>query len=880
MIVDFYAYLMTKKYSNSVKRIVILGHTGFVGNRLMEFFEGNYPDLEVVGISSRKIDLTNKQDAFKLKDYFDLTTVVIMCSGIKSNYGNDLSICSLNIKMAENVSRVLADYPVKKFLFFSSIAVYGVDVEDTSMTEETRINMDTYYGLSKYVSEEILSLALSKESSLVKFRTPTIYGPYEKIIAPTPSGFLTTYLNGGEVSLWGDGSELREFLFIEDLIKIIEALSFNDFEGVINPSNGKGHSYKEALDIISKLLGKTLKIHSKERTKEKVNKVYDTSLFKKIFPEFSFTSLENGLRYMLESEASLRTTCNLCTNDTTKKLIDLGKQPICNRFLKSPSEKEQKFNLSLGQCQLCGLVQLTDKMPAEELISRYDWVTYVEPEDHLDFLAEKMKKMPGLNNKSRILGISFKDDSLIERMNNLGFSNSKVLDLKEDLDVGEPNASIETIQAALTPKKAKEIVEKEGLFDLVIVRHILEHTYDLNDFVTALNGLLSDEGYLVFEVPDCSREMEKNNYAAIWEEHISYFTPSVFKQLFSFFGLELIYFERVPYALENSLIGIGKKGAAKNQGLLDDIELKEEKERADNFAFNFKMNKTQMQEYFASLKTKKEKIALLGAGHWACGFINFLELKDNIEFLVDDNENKKGLFMPGSKLPICDSSALAREGIDMCLLGLNPQNETKVIDKNDEFMNSGGKFFSIFPESENALPLIRDVSKMEKDSPEVFYACENIIKITKKDTDFIRDKAFSSPIKRARICLHHDIDNPLHEMIITAMKEGYVRPHRHINKSESFHMIEGEMDVVIFDEDGSITDIIEMGEYNSKKKFYYRLPTDEYHTVVVKSDYAIFHEVTNGPFNREETDFAPWSPEEKDKNGVAEFSEKVNRFGI
>jgi len=147
---------------------------------------------------------------------------------------------------------------------------------------------------------------------------------------------------------------------------------------------------------------------------------------------------------------------------------------------------------------------------------------------------------------------------------------------------------------------------------------------------------------------------------------------------------------------------------------------------------------------------------------------------------------------------------------------------------------------------------------------EVLYTTENITRINKSDIDQLKILSRSNPRKRIRICTHPDIGDNIHEMIIIHASGVYITPHKHIGKSESFHIIEGLLLVVIFDEKGEIIEQIRMGDSESGLTFYYRLPANHFHTVVPQSELAVFHEVTNGPFVPEDTVFAPWAPSEED----------------
>ena len=128
-----------------------------------------------------------------------------------------------------------------------------------------------------------------------------------------------------------------------------------------------------------------------------------------------------------------------------------------------------------------------------------------------------------------------------------------------------------------------------------------------------------------------------------------------------------------------------------------------EQTRARYFAENFPNYCDKLKKFFSIYRQSKDKIALFGAGHLACTFVNLFKLKEFIDFCVDDNPNKRGLFLPGSHLPIYGSSSLIKEKVKLCILGLNPLNEDKVIRINQDFINQGGTFLSIFPMSERAL---------------------------------------------------------------------------------------------------------------------------------------------------------------------------------
>ena len=165
-------------------------------------------------------------------------------------------------------------------------------------------------------------------------------------------------------------------------------------------------------------------------------------------------------------------------------------------------------------------------------------------------------------------------------------------------------------------------------------------------------------------------------------------------------------------------------------------------------------------------------------------------------------------------------------------------------------------------------------------SLEVLYPEALITTTDRSDIDLFKQMSSRNPRKRIRLCAHSSPDESLHEMLIVHERSAYVRPHKHPGKSESTHIIEGLVDVVMFDDEGRVEGIIRMGDYASGRSFYYRMAVPVFHTLIIRSDVLVFHETTNGPFDRRDTVFAPWAPDDDDIDSVSTFmAELSDRVG-
>jgi cupin fold WbuC family metalloprotein len=159
--------------------------------------------------------------------------------------------------------------------------------------------------------------------------------------------------------------------------------------------------------------------------------------------------------------------------------------------------------------------------------------------------------------------------------------------------------------------------------------------------------------------------------------------------------------------------------------------------------------------------------------------------------------------------------------------------------------------------------------KNRSESAEVLYPDEDIVVVASADLQELKRLALLNPRQRVRLCTHSSPNSRLHEMFIVHTQDCYVRPHKHIKKTESMAVLEGEVDIVLFNEDGSIRQVIQLGAMDTGKNFYQRLPEDVYHMLIIRTKFLVFHEIIEGPFLRERTTFPEWAPAEQGEDSNA-----------
>lgn len=387
--------------------------------------------------------------------------------------------------------------------------------------------------------------------------------------------------------------------------------------------------------------------------------------------------------------------CLICKSQTVEAQLNVGDHPVSSFFLAERSVAERRFRLALGQCDRCGTVQSTNIVPYAALIPPYDWLFAREPEAHLDAVVQQIIALPGVHPGCVVGGLTYKDDTTVERFRKRGFSNTWRVRLDEDLGVTDPAANIETVQKLTNPERMAAIAERRGAADILIVRHILEHAEDVQAFIRGVAALLKPGGIVMVEVPDCTTSLKLHDYCMVWEEHSLYLTPASFEPLTAMGGFEPIRTDIFPIPFENSMVQLARKVAGPEPARINPKAVAEA-DLVASYCADLEPTRRAIRETLTRIREERGGIALFGAGHLACAFVNFLDVADLIDFVADDTPQKQHKFLPGARLPILPSAALVERGTALCLLALSIGNEDAVIAKNQAFVDAGGTFRSIF----------------------------------------------------------------------------------------------------------------------------------------------------------------------------------------
>ncbi len=354
--------------------------------------------------------------------------------------------------------------------------------------------------------------------------------------------------------------------------------------------------------------------------------------------------------------------------------------PLCESYV--PADRvnamEAFYPLHAKVCERCLLVQLEEFVAADAIFSEYAYFSSYSDSwvAHARAYVEMAVGRFGLGPESLVVELASNDGYLLQHV--VG-REIPALGIEPAANVAQVaiEKGIETIVEFFGLDLAARLVAEGRRADLVAANNVMAHVPDLNDFVAGIGMLLAPEGVATIEVPHLLRLVESNQFDTIYHEHFSYFSMLTARKVLQAHGMQLFDVEELR-SHGGSLRLFAQPAQTGSQPLSPRVQELAERERALGFdsleahrSFSRQVHETKWRllEFLIAKRREGKRIAGYGAPGKGNTLLNFCGIRtDLLEYTVDRNPYKQGMFLPGTHIPIKHPEALEQDRPDYILI--------------------------------------------------------------------------------------------------------------------------------------------------------------------------------------------------------------------
>lgn len=354
--------------------------------------------------------------------------------------------------------------------------------------------------------------------------------------------------------------------------------------------------------------------------------------------------------------------CSFCSSKSFKRLYKINKFPIYfGAIPKKDNNKIKQFPLKVSFCRNCNLVQQTNRINEKYMNQVYSSKYYNCP--------SPKKSGMGLREIHKFweffISLNLKPKKVLELASFDGYLLGLLKSKKWDVYGCDPSVASKKIAKKKFKKKIKTVFYKKGTynkneFDLIIFRNLLEHIYDLKNFLQNVSYSLKNNGYILVDVPNIKAIVKSGSFGVFFHQHLSYFSKNTIKQILENNGFKVI---KITEGNPNLFI-FAKK--------IKEVKIKKVTNNDQKF-LNKNLNKSEFTKnkiikIFNDKKNKK--IILFGMSALATSIINILskKLKNKIILLSDNDKEKHGKLLCGFGKPILHPRYIKKINFDKIII--------------------------------------------------------------------------------------------------------------------------------------------------------------------------------------------------------------------
>ncbi len=371
--------------------------------------------------------------------------------------------------------------------------------------------------------------------------------------------------------------------------------------------------------------------------------------------------------------------CRFCGARLEATVVDLGLSPPCESFVRAEQldSMEAFYPLHVRVCERCFLVQLPEFVTPDDLFTEYAYFSAYSDSwvAHAAQYVEAMIERRQLDSSSLVVELASNDGYLLQHFLPHGIPVLGVDPARNVADAAIARG-VPTLIDFFGTELARRLVAERGPADLVLGNNVLAQVPDLNDFVAGVQILLAPNGVATFEFPHLARLIDELQYDTIYHEHFSYFSLATIAEVFRAHDLTVTDVDEVPThggslrvyaahsgAAEPPSIAVGSVLAAEEASGLRDLST------YAAFAEGVKESKRQLLELLCAVRRDGMHVVGYGAPGKGNTLLNYCGIRtDLLDYTVDRNPYKHGLFTPGTHIPIHPPERLAETRPDLIVV--------------------------------------------------------------------------------------------------------------------------------------------------------------------------------------------------------------------
>jgi SAM-dependent methyltransferase len=401
-----------------------------------------------------------------------------------------------------------------------------------------------------------------------------------------------------------------------------------------------------------------------------------------------------------------RTTCRLCNSSDVAIVLPMVPTPVADDYVSSDrvAVPQQAFPLDLYQCGACGHVQLLDVVNPDILFGNYTYTTSVSLglTEHFRRYAAEMIERGALGDDSLVVEIGSNDGTLLRFFKVQGIRVLGV-DAASGIAAQATAAGIPTLPTYFTVDLARQIRRDHGAAALVAANNVFAHVDDLGGVADGIRELLADDGAFVFEVSYLVDIVEKMLFDTVYHEHLCYHSIKPLQRFFRAHGLELFDVQRTASKGGSLRCFVQRSGGPHAMQAVVEERVRLEIDSGLDSPAPFRALHERLQSLKSELLETIDR--LLGEGKMIAGYgasatvttlSHYFDLGSRVEYLVDDNPRKHGMFSPGHHLPVLASDALYERRPD-CVVILAWAYAEPILQRHARFTAEGGRFILPMP---------------------------------------------------------------------------------------------------------------------------------------------------------------------------------------